>query len=105
VARLETVWDTVFPAHYRQIVGRDDLYLEPVVAQVIGIALAALAFRVLVERDVAAIGDGLGVGEKRPVTPPIAAVPPTAPATLIRTVRRLRKDAFMMVIPSVSTGV
>jgi hypothetical protein len=61
VARLQGIWNAVFLAYDRQIIGRYDLYLEPVVTQVVGITLATLAFRVLIERDVSPTGNGLVV--------------------------------------------
>jgi CRP-like cAMP-binding protein len=48
VAGLQVVRDTVFLAHHGEVVGRDRLHFETVIAQVVGIALAAAALRVLV---------------------------------------------------------
>ena len=61
VAGLQVVWDAVFLAHYDQVIGRDCLHLEAVMAQVIGVCLAAAALRVLVEGDLSSIGGGFGV--------------------------------------------
>src|SRR5215471_20439337 len=61
VAGLQAVRNAVFLAHRRQIVGRDDLHVETVAAKVIGIAFAAVAFRVLVQRHLSAAPGRLGI--------------------------------------------
>src|SRR5215467_2666375 len=52
VARLQVIRDAVFLAHHGQIVGRERLHLETIIAQVVGIRLAAAALRVLVKGQV-----------------------------------------------------
>src|SRR6266542_4850641 len=58
MAGLFLIGAAVFLAHDRQIVRRYDLHLEPVVVQIRGVPLTAIALRVLVEVHVAPIGRG-----------------------------------------------
>src|SRR3546814_11685991 len=59
------IWDACGTAHRGEVVCRLHRDGETVLAQVVGIAVAALAARVLVQGDLSALRHGAGIAENR----------------------------------------